>query len=114
MTQVSNIERRPLIVILRALPLAASPPTVWNLTSATMLSVQEVTNQFSELFERPARFAGQESDTAFLSNPAKLFAKLGSPPTSLEAVIRWTAEWVQNGRRLLNKPTRFEVRDGRY
>jgi nucleoside-diphosphate-sugar epimerase len=101
-------------MILRALPLASSPPTVWNLTSSAMLSVQEVANQFSELFERPARFAGQESDTAFLSNPAKLFAELGSPPTPLDTVIRWTAEWVKSGRRLLNKPTRFEVRDGRY
>jgi nucleoside-diphosphate-sugar epimerase len=101
-------------MILRALPLAASPPTVWNLTSSVMLSVREVANQFSELLGRPAQFIGEESDTAFLSKPAKLFAELGSPTTSLNTVIRWTANWVKNGGRLLNKPTRFEVRDGRY
>lgn len=61
-------------MILRALPLASSPPSIWNLTSSAMLSVQEVANQFSKLFERPAKFFGRESDTAFLSNPAKLFA----------------------------------------
>ncbi len=101
-------------MILRAFPLANRPPTVWNLTSSAMLSVREVSHQFSALFDRPVKFAGRESDTALLSNPAKLFAQLGSPPTSLNAVICWTAEWVKNGRRLLNKPTRFEVRDGRY
>jgi len=101
-------------MILRALPLAASPPTVWNLTSSAMLSVREVANQFSELLGRPAKFVGNESDTALLSNPAKLFAELGSPPTPLDTVIRWTAEWVKSGGRSLNKPTCFEVRDGRY
>jgi hypothetical protein len=79
-----------------------------------MLSVREVANKFSELLKRPAKFIKKESDTALLSNPAKLFAELGSPPTPLDAVIRWTAEWVKSGGRLLNKPTRFEVRDGRY
>lgn len=101
-------------MILRALPLAASPPTVWNLTGSAKLSVRELANKFSELLERPAKFIGQESDTALLSNPAKLFAELGSPPTPLDAVIRWTAEWVKSGGRCLNKPTHFEVRDGRY
>ena len=101
-------------MVLRALSLAASPPTVWNLTSSAMLSVHEVANRFSELFQRPPKFTGEESDTALLSNPAKLFAELGSPPTPLEEVIRWTAEWVKSGKRLLDKPTRFEVRDGRY
>ena len=101
-------------MILRALPLAASPPTVWNLTGSASLSVRELTSQFSELLERPAKFIGQESDTALLGNPAKLFVEFGSPPTPLEAVIRWTAEWVKSGGRSLNKPTHFEVRDGRY
>lgn len=101
-------------LILRALPLASSPPTVWNLTGPARLSVRELGHKFSELLERPVKFIGGESDAALLSNPAKLLAELGSPPTPLEAVIRWTAEWVQNGGRSLNKPTRFEVRDGRY
>jgi nucleoside-diphosphate-sugar epimerase len=101
-------------MILRALPLASSPPTVWNLTGSATLSVHEVTNKFAELLERPAKFVGVESATALLSNPAKFFAKLGSPLTPLDAVIRWTAEWVKSGGRCLNKPTHFEVRDGRY
>jgi hypothetical protein len=29
-------------------------------------------------------------------------------------VIEWTADWIMEGRRLLGKPTHFEVRDGKY
>ena len=101
-------------LILRALPLAASPPTIWNLTGISTLSVRDVVAKFSKLFGRTATFKGREYDTAFLSNSAKLSAALGTPPTSLDEVIRWTAEWVRSGGRWLNKPTRFEVRDGRY
>jgi nucleoside-diphosphate-sugar epimerase len=101
-------------MILRALPLANRPPTIWNLTGVTTLSVREVALTFSRLLGQPAIFKGAECDTALLSDASKLSAQLGSPPTSLDKVIRWTAEWVRNGGRLLNKPTRFEVRDGRY
>lgn len=101
-------------MILRALPLAASPPTIWNLTGAATLSVCEAAKTFSKLLGRPAIFKGHEHDTALLSDSSKLSAKLGAAPTPMGRVIRWTAEWVKNGGRLLNKPTRFEVRDGRY
>jgi hypothetical protein len=60
------------------------------------------------------QFVGEEADTALLSNPAKACALLGTPPTPLDDVLRWTASWVQGGGRLLGRPTHFEVRDGRY
>jgi nucleoside-diphosphate-sugar epimerase len=101
-------------LILRALSLADTPPTVWNLTGPGALSVREVALKFSRLLDRPATFQGDEHGTALLSDSSKLSAALGSPTTSLDEVIRWTAAWLQNGGRLLNKPTRFEVRDGRY
>lgn len=101
-------------MILRSLVLANNPPTAFNLTSPTIFSVREVAARFSELLERPAKFVGTESTTAFLSNTEKMCSELGSPPTSFETVMRWTAHWVQNGGRSLNKPTHFEVRDGAY
>ena len=101
-------------LILRALPLAASPPTVWNLTGLTTLPVREVALTLGELLDRPVNFQGHECDTALLSDSSKLHSALGSPMTPLINVIRWTADWVKNGGRCLNKPTHFEVRDGRY
>jgi nucleoside-diphosphate-sugar epimerase len=101
-------------MILRALALAKAPPQVLNLTGPAILSVRELALRFGELLGKPVRFGGMEAETALLSNPAQACALLGPPPTPLEAVLRWTAHWLQSGGRLLAKPTHFEVRDGRY
>ena len=101
-------------MILRSLALASNPPTPLNLTSPTIFSARKVAARFSELLGRPARFVGAESATAFLSNTERMCSELGLPPTAFETVIGWTAHWVQNGGRSLNKPTHFEVRDGAY
>jgi dTDP-4-dehydrorhamnose reductase len=101
-------------LILRALPLASAPSQSWNLTSPGILRVREMAQRLSVLLDKPARFVGQEADTALLSNPAKLCRELGEPGTPLDAILRWTAAWVMNGGRSLDKPTHFEVRDGRY
>jgi nucleoside-diphosphate-sugar epimerase len=101
-------------LILRALPLASAPAQAWNLTGPAKLEVRGLAQQFSALLDRPARFTGTPSDTALLSNPAKLCGELGEPRTPLDTILRWTAHWVSNGGRLLDKPTHFEVRDGKY
>lgn len=101
-------------LILRSLALAANPPAVFNLCCPQTLSVREVAMKFSELLGRPVTFAGQESGTALLNTPAKLCSQLGAPATPLDDVIRWTADWVKHGGRSLNRPTHFEVRNGRY
>jgi len=99
---------------IRSLDLVSSPPAAYNLTSANVLSVREVATRLAELLEKAPHFSGTESETALLGNTTKLRAKLGDPATPLEAMIRWTADWVKRGGRGLGKPTHFEVRDGRY
>jgi hypothetical protein len=32
----------------------------------------------------------------------------------LDVLLDWTAEWVAAGRPTLGKPTKYEVRDGRF
>jgi nucleoside-diphosphate-sugar epimerase len=100
-------------MILRALALAQTPPLVLNLTGP-MFSVREVAARFGELLDRPARLVGTEAGTALLSNSARAQGLLGAPPTPVEQVIRWTADWIKRGGRLLDKPTHFEIRDGKY
>jgi dTDP-4-dehydrorhamnose reductase len=100
--------------ILRALPLASSPAAAWNLTGPAKLEVRELAEQLGVLLDRAVRFAGTPSDTALLSNPARLCGELGEPRTPLDVVLRWTADWVWRGGRSWDKPTHFEVRDGKY
>jgi nucleoside-diphosphate-sugar epimerase len=101
-------------MILRALALAQTPPLTLNLTGLQALSVREVALRFGELLDRPARIIGSEAPTALLSNSAAACSLLGSPPTTVEEVIRWTADWIKRGGRILDKPTHFEARDGKY
>jgi dTDP-4-dehydrorhamnose reductase len=99
---------------LRSLALAGAPARAWNLTSPDVLRVRDVAERFAQVLGKPAQFVGAEGETALLSNSARLCAELGRPATSLDIVIRWTAHWVKNAGRYLNKPTHFEVRDGAY
>lgn len=101
-------------LILRALSLAASPPSVWNLSRPEVFSVRTVATRLGELMQRTPRFVGEEADTALLANAGRLCARLGSPPTGLETMLAWVARWVQSGGRDLGRPTHFEVRDGNY
>ena len=101
-------------MVIRSLALANPPATAFNLTSTEVFSVRKVATQLGELLGKPAKFSGTECESALIGNTAKLRAQLGDPPTSLETLIRWTADWVKRGGRSLGKPTHFEVRDGRY
>ena len=101
-------------MILRSLPLAASPATAWNLCRPEVFSVREIATRIGELLGRAPVFSGNESATSLLGNAAKLCAALGSPATPMESILRWTAAWVKQGGRDLGRPTHFEVRDGNY
>lgn len=101
-------------LIIRSLALAESPPNPINLTSVETFSVRAVAEQFGNLMNCEVNFTGTESETALLSNASKCSQLLGEPATPMEHVIRWTADWVANDRRLLGKPTHFEVRDGAF
>ena len=101
-------------MVLRALSLAGSPPTVWNLCRPERFSVREIAGRLGDLLGRSPRFAGHEATTALLADSSRICATLGSPRTPMEILLRWTAHWVKQGGRDLGKPTHFEVRDGNY
>ena len=100
--------------ILRSLPLAAAPARVYNLCQPETFSVRAIATRFGELLGRAPTFSGSETATALLGNSAKLWAALDSAATPMETILRWTAQWVQQGGHDLGRPTHFEVRDGRY
>jgi nucleoside-diphosphate-sugar epimerase len=99
---------------LRALSLAACPPSVWNLCRPEIFSVRAVASRLGELLGRPAQFIGTEASTALLGASARLCASLGAPSIPLDVMLRWIAHWVKQGGRDLAKPTHFEVRNGNY
>lgn len=101
-------------MIVRALALAETPPRPLNLTGPETLSVRDLAHRLGALMDRPVQIAGAEAETALLSNPAVAVAALGPPATPLDAILRWTAHWIQHGGPTLGKPTHFEARDGKF
>lgn len=100
--------------ILRSFQLAAAPAESFNLTSPEIHSVRDIAFAFGVHFRREPRWIGAESDTALLSNAARMTEALGAPAMDLDTMIAWTADWIRNDRPTYGQATHFEVRDGAY
>jgi hypothetical protein len=99
---------------LRSLALCQSPPLVLNVTGPDTLSVREVAEYFGGRFWRGAILEGSESGTALLSNATKCHKLLGPVSTDAYLLMEWVASWIEAGGSSMNKPTHFEVRDGKF
>jgi dTDP-4-dehydrorhamnose reductase len=99
---------------LRSLELCASPPAVLNVTGADRISTRESAEWFGSVFGRPPRFVGEEGPVALLSDSTLCRTRLGEPQVPLSQLSQWVAHWVAAGGSTLNKPTHFEVTDGRF
>lgn len=99
---------------LQALAHAASPPLVLNVAGPATLRVRDLALELGRRLDRAPHFTGAEAPDALLSDASRMTAAVGAPTTPLATLLDWTAAWVRAGRPLLGKPTRFEVRDGRF
>ena len=99
---------------LRALEHCAAPPRILNITGAETLRVREAAEFFGSRFRRPCRFAGAEGTLALLSDASASHALMGPPSVSSQQLMVMVAGWVESGGASLDKPTHFEVADGRF
>ncbi|MDW8290833.1 MAG: NAD-dependent epimerase/dehydratase family protein [Armatimonadota bacterium] len=99
---------------LRCLPLAQSPPLILNATGPETVSVRSLAQRLGNLMGRQPRYEGEEAPNALLSNAGKAHRLFGYPLVAVDTVIEWTAHWVMRGLPTLDKPTHYEVRDGRF
>jgi len=99
---------------LRSLELCTSPPTVLNVTGPERIGVRETAEWFGAVFGRPPVFINTEGPLALLSDSSRCRARLGEPSVTLNVLRQWVAEWVRAGGPSLDKPTHYEVADGRF
>jgi nucleoside-diphosphate-sugar epimerase len=99
---------------LRALEHAASPPRILNVTGAETVAVRDAAEWFARRFRREAHFTGEPGATALLSDASACHRLLGPPEVAAEELKEMVAVWIESGGALLDKPTHFEVADGRF
>lgn len=99
-----------------ALEHVTAPPFVINVTGPEILKVRELAEEFGKRFERgdSLEITGEEAKTAWLNDASKAHELFGKPEVSTETMIDWIAAWLQAGGDTLGKPTKFEVKDGKY
>jgi nucleoside-diphosphate-sugar epimerase len=100
--------------VLRCLAHTTTPTSPINVTGPDVLSVRELAQQLALRLGKSVRFSGSEAPNALLSNTTAAQSLFGPPAVPLTAMLDWAADWVQRGGDTLNKPTKFQVRDGGF
>jgi len=100
--------------IIQAIALAKSPPAVLNVTGPGAISIRQLAEQIGNQLGRKPKFASQEAETALLSDSARCFSLFGYPKTTLKEMVSFIVKWVASGKTLLNKPTKYDKRNGKF
>ncbi len=101
-------------VALRAFSLVDHPPKVLNLTGSQTYLVRDIAQRLAARLDVQAVFQGEEATTALLNDAGQCHRLFGLPPYTLDELIEITASWIQSGLPTLGKPTKFQVRDGKF
>jgi hypothetical protein len=100
---------------LRSFAHCQSPPMVLNITGPEMLSVRELALEFGRHFGIPPIFASSsEGSSALLSDVSKARSLFGNPTVQPKEMVEWIANWIREGGAMLDKPTHFQTRDGKF
>ena len=99
---------------LRSFAHCQSPPLILNITGPETLSVRSIAQEFGRRFAIEPHFTSEQMPTALLSNATKAHQLLGSPTVTPCEMMDWIANWIRGGGAMLNKPTHFQTRDGKF
>jgi hypothetical protein len=69
---------------------------------------------FGKLLRETPQFINQEQETALLSNAAEAFKLFGYPKVSLKTMMELIVAWMNEGGKIINKPTHFQERAGQF
>jgi len=101
-------------IAIRCLHHCAVPAKILNVTGPEILSVRWVAEIFGQMMGKTPVFEGQEKDTAYLANAHESVRLFGYPRTPPLKIMELMMRWLDEGGKLLNKPTHFQERKGKY
>jgi len=98
---------------LRGLLVANNPALALNVTGP-MVRVRELAERIGAHAGVAPQFTGEEQADALIGNVDRLAEYLPYTALPLDTLCAWAVAWIRGGGRLLSKPTKFEVRDGKF
>lgn len=101
-------------IALRSLLHCESPAKILNVTGPETLSTRWVAKQFGRIFGKTPLFVNEPEGTALLNNASACHRLFGYPKVTINEIIELTAYWLKNGGDLLDKPTHFQERKGKF
>jgi nucleoside-diphosphate-sugar epimerase len=100
--------------IIRSISLAKSLPAVLNITGPETITIRRLAEQIGDTLGKKPKFVSKEAASALLSDASYCLSTFGLPQTTLEQMVSMIARWVAAGKKTLNKPTKYEARDGKF
>jgi nucleoside-diphosphate-sugar epimerase len=100
--------------IIQAISLAKSPPAIFNVTGPDTVPIRQLAEQIGKELNKEPKFVSRETRTALLSNASYCFSQFGYPKTTLEEMVSVIVKWVTSGKKVLNKPTKYNIRNGKF
>lgn len=101
-------------IAIRCLRHCTYPPQKLNVTGTQKLAVKWIALEFGKHFNTEPAFIHEPAATALLSNAARMEKLFPDTKVSIHEMISRTAEWLMQGGALLNKPTHFQERGGKF
>lgn len=98
---------------LRGLLVANNPALALNVTGP-MVRVRELAECIGRHAGVAPSFTGEAQADALIGNVDRLAEYLPYTALPLDTLCAWAVAWIRGGGRLLSKPTKFEVRDGKF
>lgn len=99
---------------LRCLACCETPTSPINVSGHEILRVRDLAARLGARLGREPVIVGTEQPTAWLTDTSRAVKRFGLPVVDTDRLIAWTADWVARAMPSLGKPTKYEVRDGRY
>jgi nucleoside-diphosphate-sugar epimerase len=99
---------------LRCLAHCDTPTSPINVSGHEIRAVRDLAAKLGARLGREPVITGTEQPTAWLTDTSLATKLFGLPIVNTEQLIAWTADWVVRSMPSLGKPTKYEVRDGRY
>ncbi|MHC4544667.1 MAG: NAD-dependent epimerase/dehydratase family protein [Planctomycetota bacterium] len=100
--------------IIQAMSLAKSPPAILNVTGPDTVPIHQLAELIGKELNKEPKFVSREAQTALLSNASYCFSVFGYPKTTLEEMVSVIVKWVTLGKKVLNKPTKYDIRNGKF